>query len=352
MKELLEKAQAIIAKAQEEKRSLTDAEKAEFQALEKQIEDKKIELRNQQMQNEAREFKFIEKNEFKDIYEDIKKGIIEKRNITLNGSGAINVVSGIVSAAIAKNSYINEYSYFYGENASTNIPVFSALPARPAGVAENVSNVSADTTAVLGITKLVPKPFVSLLPVTYSAVAFNKNFDASLKTIFAKVFADTINYQSLVGTSTNQFTGAFAATGTAVDCAAKGSPTAGDLLNLAITAAGKLTNPVIFINPSFISSIIATGDSDPISTELLMNRSVMGVRVQPTSYAPTTTTAGSIVAVAFDLPNYAVGIASEIIINPIRKAGDVNVYYQAEFYMNGAPVIAGDVYQLTTISGT
>ncbi|MEM4260541.1 MAG: phage major capsid protein [Candidatus Woesearchaeota archaeon] len=351
MEELLKRASEIIENAKKENRNLTEDEKVEFENIEKQIETLKAERRAKEMEKELRNIEIpTQKNDtsFRNIVEAMK----EKRAITLNGTGNINVIQSIVSQAIEKNDLIKDYSYFYGENAQTNIPVFAPTPARPVGNAEDASSISADSTGVLGATSLSPKPFVSLLPVSYAAVAFNTNFENELKNVFAKVFSDAVWYQSLVGTGTNQFTGVFKASSTnTITCAATGAPAPKDLLALAIKAKSLLDNPVIVIHPDFAIELI-TGSSakDPISNEFLINKTIFSVPVIVSSYALNTTTGGSIVAVAFDKTKYAVAIATELIVTPIRKPGDVNVYYQAELYMNGKPVIADDVIHLVAKS--
>jgi len=351
MEELLKKANEIIENAKKENRSLTDSEKAEFENIEKQIETMKAERRVKEMENELRTIEIpTQKNDvsLRSAVEAMK----EKRAITLNGTGNINVIQSIVSQAIEKNEWIKNYSYFYGENAKTNIPIFAPTPARPVGNAENASSISADTTGVLGATSLVPKPFVSLLPVSYEAVAFNTNFENQLRGIFAKIFADAVWYQSLVGTGSNQFTGVFeATTSNTITCAATGAPAPKDLLNLAIKAKSLLDNPIVVICPDFIVDIlVGSSAKDPVSNEVLINKTIFGVPIVISSYAPTSTTGGDVVAVAYDQTKYGVAVATELIVNPIRKAGDVNVYYQAELYMNGQPIIANDVIHLVAKS--
>jgi hypothetical protein len=69
-----------------------------------------------------------------------------------------------------------------------------------------------------------------------------------------------------------------------------------------------------------------------------------------TSAAPSTLTAGSIVAVAGRLDNYALAMASEINIKPIEKVGDTNTYFQASIFANGVPIVPNSFYGLKTIS--
>lgn len=346
MEKIIERMNEIIENAKKENRGLTDVEKNEFEQLERQIEVIRTEKRVKDMKEELRSVPF-ETNKPAEGFEAITNAMKEKRAITLNGTGAINVIQDIMTAALESNELTKDYSVFYGENAKTSIPVFSTMPATPSGQAEGVTNVSADSTAVFGASDLVPKPFVSLLQISYATAAFNKNFEAQLKKVFSKSFADAILYQSLVGTGTSQFTGVFECSGSTTTALAAGKPTPADLLGIAITAKSKLSNPVIVMSATFLSDIlVGTSAKDPITNEILINRTCFGVPIITSGHAPTSTTEDDVMIVVFDKPNYAVAIASELLIIPIRKAGDTNVYYQAELYMNGKPIIAGDVFQL------
>lgn len=352
MDKIISRMNEIVETAKKENRNLNENEKKEFEDLEKQYETLKAEKRANEMKEELRNINF-ETPKTNEGFASISIAMREKRAITLNGTGAVNVIQDIITAALEQNEFTRDYSIFYGENAKTSIPVFSAMPATPAGSAENVNNVSADSTAVFGASELQPKPFVSLLPVSYATVVFNRNFENQLKNVFAKVYADAILYQSLVGNGTNQFTGIFKAAGTTQTAGAVGAPTPKDLLTLAISAKSKLTNPIIVISATFLADIlVGSSAKDPISNEILINRTCFGVPIIVSGYAPSTTVAGDVLAVAFSKPNYAVAIATELLIAPIRKAGDTNVYYQAELYMNGKPIIAADVLQLIAKSGT
>ena len=56
-------------------------------------------------------------------------------------------------------------------------------------------------------------------------------------------------------------------------------------------------------------------------------------------------------AVGFDKGDYAIGIAANLEITPIRKPGDTNTYFQCCMGMDGKPIVAANVYGLKAISG-
>jgi hypothetical protein len=62
--------------------------------------------------------------------------LIEKHAITLNGTGAINQIKELAKELQAKTPVLQRVRYFYGPNASTNIPVLSPGLATPAVAAE------------------------------------------------------------------------------------------------------------------------------------------------------------------------------------------------------------------------
>jgi hypothetical protein len=65
------------------------------------------------------------KTETTTSFADIKKAMVEKRAVTLNGTGAINQVHELVKELQKKTPLLQRVRYFYGPNASTVIPIFS-----------------------------------------------------------------------------------------------------------------------------------------------------------------------------------------------------------------------------------
>jgi hypothetical protein len=56
------------------------------------------------------------------------------------------------------------------------------------------------------------------------------------------------------------------------------------------------------------------------------------------------------VAAACRLDDYGLGMASEIAIEPIKKVGDTNTYFQASIFANGIPIVDKNFYGLKTVS--
>jgi hypothetical protein len=288
---------------------------------------------------------------------DIQKALIEKRAITLNGTGAINQIKELVKELQAKTPILERVKYFYGPNASTNIPVLSPGLATPASaVAEGATSVSVDTSAVLANKTITPHAYVSILPVSLETLTMGTvNFDSELPAIFADSFAQAFHKGILTGAGSLNFTGLFGAIPAInqIACGEAGNPLIADLVKLALTIQDLTDSGVIVLSPSIYAGVLAdttAGVAEVYKEELIRNKTIENVRVVLTSAAPSTLTAGSIVAVAGRLDDYGLGMASEIRINPIEKVGDTNTYFQASVFANGIPIVPKNFYGLKTIS--
>lgn len=285
-------------------------------------------------------------------YRAIKEAMIQKRAVTLNGSGAYKVVRDMIEVIVKRYDLLSKFRYEYGAGAQTNIPVLSARPAKPTKQSEGATSITSDATAAVGATTITPYAYVSVLPISAEALLQGAaDIESRLPQIFGDSFADAMLYGAITGDST--MTGLFADASLTNDilCASAGAPVWADLLNLAGTVKGYAFNPLIIINPTFVGNLLAASvtSAEALKTELLMKNSIRGIPIAESSYAPTTTTAGSEVAVALDPANYVIAIASELNIIPIRKVGDTNTYFQAEAYFNGKPILAANGWQLETI---
>jgi len=285
---------------------------------------------------------------------DIKKAMIEKRAITLNGTGAINQIKELQKELSKKKEILNLVRVFYGQNASTNIPVFSPSLATPATAAEGATNIAVDNQAALGNKALTPHAFVSILPVSAEALTLGSiNFEAELPEIFADAFADGFAKQIIQGDGNDKnFKGLFTGISETVNCAAAGMPKIADLVNLALTMKDYTDDAVIIMNSTVYSGIQAdatNGVAQLYKEELIRNKTIEGVKVIITGYAPSAITAGSIAAVAGRMSDYAFGLASEITIEPIKKVGDTNTYFQALVFANGDKILNKNFYGLKTV---
>jgi HK97 family phage major capsid protein len=284
---------------------------------------------------------------------DIQKALIEKRAITLNGTGAINQIKELAKELQAKTPVLQRVRYFYGPNASTNIPVLSPGLATPAVVAEGATSISPDATAVLGNKSITPHAYVSILPISLEALTMGTvNFDSELPTIFADAFAQAFHNGILTGTGAGlNFAGLFTSIPTAnqITCGAAGNPKIADLVTLALTVQDLTDSGVIVLSPSIYAGVLAdttSGVADVYKEGLIRNKTIENVQVILTSAAPSSTAANAIVAVAGRLDNYGLGMASEIAIEPIKKVGDTNTYFQASVFANGIPIVSNSFYAL------
>jgi HK97 family phage major capsid protein len=288
--------------------------------------------------------------------EAVAKAMTEKRAITISSNGAINQVKEIIKELQQKTEVLNRVRYFTGPNASTNIPVFSPLPAVPGAYAEGSTAVTADTQAVLGTKSLTPHSFVSLLPVTAEALLLNSvDVESELSTVFADVFAQAFHNQVITGSGTGlNFGGIFTGIPSAnqITLGAAGMPTIANLVELALKLKDFSDSAVIVMNPSIYAGALAdstTGVADLYKEELIRSKRIEGVEVILTGAAPSATATGNTVAVGGDLSRYAVALASEIQIEPQKKVGDTNTYFTASVFANGAKILDKDWYSLVTV---
>lgn len=362
-KKVIEDMRKILETAKTENRALNDQEKELYSNLEKKAEELRqaieAEKRLVEMEKELREFKLPVvsdakpgKKEFRDLIDTLAK---EKRAITISGTGAVAVVSEIVRQLVKDNSLLGRYRQFYGPNASTVIPILSPLPAVAGPLAEGGS-LTADNTAALGAKTLQPKAYASLLPVSAETLLMSgANIEAALPEAFADVFRDSMLQGSLTGNGTSgAMLGMFgsSALSNSVDCQAAGAPKLVDLINLALKIKDLTPTGVIVLNGTFLAGMLAedTASLDAVKNEILIRGSVLGVPIVQSGYAPATITAGSIVAVAMDPRNYALGIANEVTIKPVETTGDTYTFFKAIMFYNGTTIIPANGYKLVTVA--
>jgi HK97 family phage major capsid protein len=288
---------------------------------------------------------------------DIAKAMIEKRSITLNGTGAIDQVKELAKELQAKTPLLNGVRYYYGANAATMIPVLSPSIATPAIYAEGATTIAEDTQAVLGAKTIQPYAWISLLPVSAEALQLGSvDVENELPAIFADSFAQGMHNAIATGSGTGMnFQGLFVGipSGNQTVCGAAGAPKIADLVSLALKVKDYTDEAVIVLNPAIHSAVLAdatTGVADVYKESLIRDKTIEGVRVILTGAAPSSTSAGATVAVAGRLSDYAVGMASEIQIEPIKKVGSSLTYFQATLFVNGLKPVAKNFYSLVAAS--
>ena len=290
-------------------------------------------------------------------WRDVASAMKEKRAVTLSGTGNIAVIHDLIKEAQKKTPLLGMARTFTGPNASTNIPVWSPTIATPSNYAEGATTVASDTQGKLGATTITPYAYISVLPVSNETLLMTgSTLEAELPTIFGEAFASAMHAGIVSGDGTSRnMKGIFngIAADNQIECAAAGMPTMADVVGLALKLQDYYDDGVIVMNPAVYSALTSTTVSgyDFYKEELIRNKRVEGVQVILTSYAPTDTAAGKIIVAGGRMSDYAIGIAAELTIEPLKKVGDNNTYFQAVAYFNGTPILDKNFWGLKAKAG-
>ena len=135
---------------------------------------------------------------------DVAKAFQEKRAITLSGTGIVNTVRELVKIMTPKKKILEKVRYFYGENASTVIPVWGSTLTRPAPVAEG-GTITSETKNPLGSKSLTTIAFATSIPVSNETLKLSAvEFESELLNILADSYADAIAYEIFNGKAGNR----------------------------------------------------------------------------------------------------------------------------------------------------
>lgn len=333
----------------------------EVEALAKEAEEKR---KAAQLEEEKRNAFYkgnhkMSNNTENRAWSEIAKAMIENRSITIastlnnepaNGVGAINQVADLWDLIKQREPLLDRISYFNGPNFETQIPVLEARPAVPTAYAETADKSGAiDSTAAIKVKKINPETYFTVLPITYEAarqsfVGLEDRIPGLLaeafRTAMCKLVFDGIFDDDNVA-SANQ-----------IESASASAVSFLDLDNLALAVLDTdIAEPVIVMHPEIYSALAATDAQgyNFLKEELVRNKSLEGVKVILTGKAPkfSTATAGDIVVWAGDLKNFAMGVADQVTVEPLKKVGDSNIYYQAIAAFNGTVVQPKNVFGLT-----
>lgn len=276
----------------------------------------------------------------------------EQRSLTLSGAGAYNVLSSFEKVVADKHDIVSKAKWFYGAGAQTNIPVFTARPARPIKQAEGATGIAADATAAQSVTTITPYAYYSEIFVSAENIVQGAaSVEAALPELFGEAFANALHYGMVVGDAT--MTGIFADAALTNDivCGAAGHPTWTDFIALTSALKAKAFNPVIVTCSEFVGDLLLStaASHEGLKMELLTKGTIRGVPVYEDPFAPTVHAAGNIVACGLDLSNYAIACAREFSIVPIRAVGTAGTYFQATGFYNGKPILAANGWQLEAV---
>jgi hypothetical protein len=147
------------------------------------------------------------------------------------------------------------------------------------------------------------------------------------------------------------FEGLFLGLTEKITCAVAGMPKMADLVDLALKMRDYTDDAIIVMNPTIYSGIQAdatAGVAQLYKEELIRTKTIEGVKVLLTGYAPSATATGAVVAVAGRMSDYGFGLASEITIKPKEIVGDTNTYFEAIVFANGKKIVDKNFYGLVT----
>lgn len=321
----------------------------ELQSLKRQLEKEKAEaeLRELEQKKALEKAPIVADTQVSNALRDVAQAMIEKRAITLNGTGAVLVLKELWKEMVAKTPILNYISEFYGENASTVIPVWNTgnqLPVPVARGADTFTNLSDDT---LGAKTLLPKAFAISYPIAKEVLKLSApEIEGKLKEILIDLYARLIATQIFNGSGANDFTPI--TDGINEVNTESGKFLLSDLSKLALSIKDRTDSAAIFINPKIYSYFINDmRDTQKIYREdLVRNKMIEGVPVILTSYAPEATTDGAFIAVGGDIKNYAVAIAGELEIEPKKVVGQLGVTFDVSMWLNGAPIVPKNLWGL------
>lgn len=293
-------------------------------------------------------------------WQEVAKALVEKRALSIQNNvlgdnvgtdtGRVNQIADIWDLIKQREPLMDKVSMFEGPNWETQIPVLEARPAVPTKVSEGWDNNSPSATkdADIAVKKITPETYVAILPITYEAA---KMSFVGLEDRIPGLLAESYRTAMCNLMFTKLFDDDNVASANVITTASASAVGIKDLLDLALAVKDTdIAEPVIIINQEIYSAIAAAeaGVYDFVKEELVRNKKVEDVPVVITGKAPKFSTAseGDIVAWAGDLKNFAFGIADQIQIEPIKKLGSSNTFYQAIMAFNGAVIQPKNIFGL------
>jgi HK97 family phage major capsid protein len=285
----------------------------------------------------------------------VAEAMLEKRDITVNGTQAIEILQELMTELQAKTPILQGIRYYYGQG-NTRIPVLSPTIATPASYDEGAKDIADDVQANIDSLELAPVAYISELGVTYETRMSAVNIERELPKIFADAFAQGFHTQVLTGSGAGRnMQGIFTAGASAVGankltCGAEDAVTIADLVSLATAVQDKTDTAVIILNPATYNAIMGdptTGVAELYKEELIRDKKLEGIRIIKTSGAPKSMTSGAVIAAALRLEDYAMGIADQLSVTPIRTIKSSVTYYQAVMLANGRLPVQKNLWALT-----
>lgn len=284
----------------------------------------------------------------------------EKRTLqigtTTPNTGSINQIGTLYKEISAGDELLNSATTIFGRDASTNIPVLTPL-SEPSDYAEGATTVATDSTAAVTITEIQPKAYAIVLPLTAEMLTMGSvNMEAELGGIFQKAFRRVMHKGMLNGAGTSKtmkgiYTSAGATGATVTPQGTKNVLLISELAKLALSVVGLDEEYRILMPTSLYQKFVSdqtNGEDVKIYKEgLIRDKSIEGVKIILDDFITLGDTAGSPLVVAAPLARYTIGIAQQLVIDPIKVKGDTNTYYQATMFFSGKQVSDKDFRSIT-----
>jgi HK97 family phage major capsid protein len=282
---------------------------------------------------------------FREFAGKIKESMIQKRSVTLNGTELVANIRTLFEEQMNKDPILSKVSYYYGPNGITNIPVLSPHLADPVGYPEGANNIAEDKQANLRVTTLTPRAFASVLPISAETLSMGLvDFESELPKLFARIFSKVMHKQILTGDGTGQnFTSIISGASKQFEIAGT-TPKISDLAQTAVQLGDYFDGDAAIVmhynTYNQVMSDNTVGVAELYKEELIRTKTIEGVKIILTGDHPSYSgTSGSVVWSAGPLNQYAVGIASEVKIEPINVPTSTQTYFRAISFMNGKPIV-------------
>lgn len=334
----------------DEMRSAFDAKMQKLEEQQKSLEAREFEIAQKEARANAPVSAPVETMEVRDAF---LKADAEKRAVTLGGTGATKLVNALVEKIEESNTLVSKASFFRGRDAATKISCVNPGPARPSKAAEGATGLTGDSQMALTACEVDPYAWFSEVAVSAETLKFNPVFGAKLPAIMAKSFSQAMGTAMMTGTgASNSMKGIFVSvpSGNKTTCAAAGAPTRAELKAFAVKLKAKeFEEPCIIMSDVIYSAITAPEPTgyDPVYNSLVETKpNVLGIPVHVTAKAPSTTTSGSVMVWGGELSNYAIGLADEVEISPIKTPGSTNTYFQCISFFSGKVMVEDNTYAL------
>lgn len=298
-------------------------------------------------------------SEEKTVWRQMAEAMIEKRTVNLAGTGVVNTLKELVKKVVSKTDVLDGVRFFYGKDAATKIPVWGTQ-LKADFVAEGTTETA--KTNVAGVTTIDAQEILSSLPVSQMMLDLGAaNLEAELPGLFEEAIADlladgmcngkviTVGEETVVA-----MVGVFTASNTSV------FNEACTMVKLGEFARGlrskKYRNPEIIMSNAVYTKFLgdtSTDETTKIYKEgLIRDKKIEDVSVKLTDYAPSTGSGSSgawadndVICVGMDASNYAIGMAGQLNITKKDVPSSTVVYFDANAYAGGKPVLAADVHQ-------